>query len=303
MKFSLGPIIYFWEKQKVMDFYRAAAESSLDIVYLGETVCAKRRELRLEDYLTIAHQLREAGKEVVLSSMTLLESPADLRELSRYCDNGEFLIEANDMAAVEILHTRGLPFVAGNTLNCYNQHTLRYLIQLGMQRWVVPVELPLRWIKTMIDAPEINDVRECFSSELFAFGHLPLAWSARCFSARAEGISKDQCELCCKKYPAGRSVTSQEGETLFTINGIQTQSGYRYNLINDLSELHDVIDIVRLSPQETDTFLWLERFQLQAQKLKQNNALIHYPLEKPDCNGFWHEQAGKELVFARSESH
>jgi O2-independent ubiquinone biosynthesis protein UbiV len=300
MKFSLGPILYFWEKQKVVDFYRAAAESSVDIIYLGETVCAKRRELRLEDYITIAHQLREAGKEVVLSSMTLLESPADLRELSRYCDNGEFLLEANDMGAVEILHARGLPFVAGNTLNCYNQHTLRYLIQLGMQRWVVPVELPLRWINAMMSAPEINDVRECFSSELLAFGHLPLAWSARCFSARAEGKSKDQCELCCKKYPAGRTVTSQEGETLFTINGIQTQSGYRYNLINDLFSLQGAIDIVRLSPQQTDTFLWLERFQLQAQQVAQKNPPIHFPLDKPDCNGFWHEQAGKELIFATS---
>ena len=42
--------------------------------------------------------------------MTLLESPADLRELNRYCDNGEFLIEANDMGAVGLLNERGLPF-------------------------------------------------------------------------------------------------------------------------------------------------------------------------------------------------
>lgn len=296
MKFSLGPILYFWDKQKVVDFYRAAAESSVDIIYLGETVCAKRRELRLEDYIAIAHQLREAGKEVVLSSMTLLESPADLRELNHYCDNGEFLIEANDMGAVALLQERGLPFVAGNSLNCYNQHSLRYLMQMGMQRWVVPVELPLRWIKTLLGSDEIADVRECISSELLAFGQLPLAWSARCFSARAEGKSKDQCELCCKKYPAGRAVTSQEGEVLFTLNGIQTQSGYRYNLINDLAELQNTIDVIRLSPQPDDTFLWLERFQQQF-----FNPTI-FPLQKPDCNGFWHAQAGKELIIASSRA-
>lgn len=292
MKFSLGPILYFWDKSTVQDFYREAAESNVDIIYLGETVCAKRRELRLEDYISIAHQLREAGKEVVLSSMALLESPADLRELNRYCDNGEFLIEANDMGAVGLLQERGLPFVAGDTLNCYNQHSLRYLMQMGMQRWVVPIELPLRWINTLLGTSEITDVRECFSTELFAFGHLPLAWSARCFSARAEGKTKDQCELCCKKYPSGRAVNSQEGETLFTLNGIQTQSGYRYNLINDLQGLNNTIDIIRLSPQETDTFLWLKRFQQQFIEPKL------FALQKPDCNGFWHEQAGKDLVFA-----
>ncbi len=297
MKFSLGPILYFWDKNSVLDFYRTAAESSVDVIYLGETVCPKRRELRLEDYIDLAHQLREAGKEVVLSSMTLLESPADLRELNRYCDNGDFLIEANDIGAVGLLNERGLPFVAGNTLNCYNQHSLRYLMKMGMQRWVVPVELPLRWINSILESSEINDVRECFTTELFAFGHLPLAWSARCFSARAEGKSKDQCDLCCKKYPAGRAVTSQEGETLFTLNGIQTQSGYRHNLINDLQGLQHTIDIIRLSPQENDTFLWLERFQQQL-----HNPTT-FPLQKPDCNGFWHDQAGKELIIASTGSH
>jgi collagenase-like PrtC family protease len=170
-------------------------------------------------------------------------------------------------------------------------------MKMGMQRWVVPVELPLRWINSMLESSEINDVRECFTTELFAFGHLPLAWSARCFSARAEGKSKDQCDLCCKKYPTGRAVTSQEGETLFTLNGIQTQSGYRHNLINDLQGLQNTIDIIRLSPQENDTFLWLERFQQQL-----HNPTT-FPLQKPDCNGFWHDQAGKELIIASSGSH
>ena len=125
MKFSLGPILYFWPKAQVMDFYQQAAASEVDVVYLGETVCPKRRELRLPDYLQIAHQLREAGKEVVLSTMTLLESPADLRELRRYCDNGEFLIEANDFGAVGLLQEQGLPFVAGAAINCYNHHSLQ----------------------------------------------------------------------------------------------------------------------------------------------------------------------------------
>lgn len=63
MKFSLGPILYFWPKQQVFDFYQQAAESDVEHVYLGETVCSKRRELKLDDYLAIAHMLREAGKK------------------------------------------------------------------------------------------------------------------------------------------------------------------------------------------------------------------------------------------------
>ncbi|HAD48538.1 MAG TPA: U32 family peptidase, partial [Idiomarina sp.] len=54
-----------WPKAKVKAFYRQVAESdTIDRVYLGETVCSKRRELGLEDYLQIAHELRESGKQV-----------------------------------------------------------------------------------------------------------------------------------------------------------------------------------------------------------------------------------------------
>lgn len=276
----------------MLDFYRRVADSPVDIVYLGETVCPKRRECRLENYISLAHELREAGKQVVLSSMTLIESPADLRELNRYCDNGEFLVEANDMGAVALLHERGLPFVAGNTLNCYNQHTLRQLLQWGMQRWVVPVELPLRWINNTLEAEPLRDQRDQFTTEIFAFGYIPLAWSARCFTARSEGRAKDQCELCCINYPQGREIKSQEGETLFRLNGIQTQSGFRYNLINDVPQLAPAIDVLRISPQEEDAFTWLANFR------KQLEAPQRFELTAPDCNGFFHEQAGKELIVA-----
>ena len=83
MQIALGPILYFWPKAKVKAFYRQVAESDVDRVYLGETVCSKRRELNLDDYLTIAHELREAGKQVCLSTMTLLEAPAELAQMAK----------------------------------------------------------------------------------------------------------------------------------------------------------------------------------------------------------------------------
>lgn len=66
MKFSLGAIQYYWPKDVVKSFYEEVADSNVDIVYLGETVCSKRTELSLKDYMEIAHQLREAGKQVCL---------------------------------------------------------------------------------------------------------------------------------------------------------------------------------------------------------------------------------------------
>lgn len=51
MKYALGPILYFWPKAEVEAFYQQAIHHECDIVYLGETVCNKRRELKFQDYL------------------------------------------------------------------------------------------------------------------------------------------------------------------------------------------------------------------------------------------------------------
>jgi len=286
MKFSLGPVQYFWPKTQMQQFYQQAADSAVDIVYLGETVCSKRRELKFNDYMALAHMLREAGKQVCLSSMTLLEAPSELRELSKYVDNGEFVLEANDTSAISGLQQKSLPFIAGAAINCYNQHTLRRLVAMGMTRWVMPVELSQQWLASILGQNESSAIRDKFETEVFAFGHMPLAWSGRCFTARSENRSKDQCELCCIHYPQGRDVASQDGTQVFVLNGIQTQSGYRYNLVNQLPSMQGLVDIVRLSPQPEGTFDWLNKFKANI------TGQAPQTLSKTDSNGYWLQLAG-----------
>ena len=45
-KISLGPLLYYWSRDDVFSFYEAIADTAIDIVYLGETVCSKRRLMR-----------------------------------------------------------------------------------------------------------------------------------------------------------------------------------------------------------------------------------------------------------------
>ena len=61
MQLSLGPLLYFWPKAGVEHFYQQACDSPASIIYLGETVCSKRRELKLADWLALAAPLRDAG--------------------------------------------------------------------------------------------------------------------------------------------------------------------------------------------------------------------------------------------------
>ena len=57
LKLSLGPNLYFWSKEQTLNFYKEVAEWPVDIVYLGEVVCSKRRLMRLDDWLEVADRL------------------------------------------------------------------------------------------------------------------------------------------------------------------------------------------------------------------------------------------------------
>ena len=56
MRLALGPPQYFWPRERTLAFYREALTWPLDVVYLGETVCSKRRELRLAAGETLIHE-------------------------------------------------------------------------------------------------------------------------------------------------------------------------------------------------------------------------------------------------------
>ena len=125
MQLTLGPVLFCWERQQLLDFYAEMASQPLDVIYLGETVCSKRRSLSLDDWLGLARDLREAcSAELVLSGLTLLEAASELSSLRRLCDNGELMVEANDLAAVQFLAAKGVGFVGGAALNIYNGHAL-----------------------------------------------------------------------------------------------------------------------------------------------------------------------------------
>jgi len=292
MKLSLGPIQYYWPIETVQAFYTQARDWPVDIVYLGEVVCSKRRELRLLDWLEIADMLEGAGKEVVLSTLALMEAESELITLQKICENGDFKVEANDMAAVHLINSR--PFVAGPHLNLYNASSLELMRENGAVRWVMPLELSARTLD------ELQSGRpEGLETEVFAYGHMPLSFSARCFTARAHNVPKDQCELRCIDYPHGMPLQTQEDQELFTINGIQLQSGLPSNLLGEIDSLRQLqVDVLRLSPQAEGMQQIVTAFDA-ARKGEQSEAITALMAADTEwCNGYWHGEAGMLNVNA-----
>ncbi|PAW34460.1 U32 family peptidase [Pantoea vagans] len=291
MQYALGPVLWYWPTDTLEDFYQQAACSSADIIYLGEAVCSKRRATPYARWMALARDVASSGKQVVLSTLALLQSPSELKELQRYVENGEFLIEANDIGTVNMAAERHLPFVAGPTLNVYNADTLQLLVKEGMTRWCMPVEMSRDWLLQLLAQCETRGIRQQFEVEVMGYGHLPLALSARCFTSRSENRAKDDCETCCINYPTGRRVNSQEGQQVFVLNGIQTMSGYCYNLGNDLAGMRGQVDCVRLSPQDTSTLAEIDRF-----RANENGQAPLMVAKGCDCNGYWRKLAGMTLA-------
>ncbi|HEX6735369.1 MAG TPA: U32 family peptidase, partial [Azonexus sp.] len=88
-------------------------------------------------------------------------------------------------------------------------------------------------------------------TEVFAFGKIALAFSARCFTARHYDLNKDDCQFKCLDHAEGLTLKTREGQDFLTINGIQTMSAQSYNLLHEMPDMLAMgIDVVRLSPQQ-----------------------------------------------------
>ena len=79
-------------------------------------------------------------------------------------------------------------------------------------------------------APEI-------AFEVFAFGRVPLAISARCSHARIKGLTKDNCQFVCGEDPDGLEVETLDGQRFLALNGVQTVSSTCQSLIADVPAL------------------------------------------------------------------
>ncbi len=245
MKLTLGPVLFNWPSARWRDFYaRIADEAPVDRVVVGEVICSKRTPFRIDDLADVVERLTLAGKEVVLATLALPTLKRELREIADTAA-AESMIEVNDVAALAAV--AGRAHLIGPFINVYNEDTLRELAALGARTVCLPPELPLISIATLTASRGAVDI------EVFAFGRASLAVSARCYHARAHGLTKDACRFVCEQDLDGLDVETLDGQRFLAINGIQTLASGVTVLAREVADLDAAgVTRLRLSPHTCD---------------------------------------------------
>jgi len=296
MQLTLGPVLYNWQPDQWRDFYfRIAEEAPVDVVVIGEIVCSKRSPFFTGHMPDVIERLAACGKRVILGTLILVSLKRERQQMAEIAANTEFMVEANDLTCLGSLD--GRPHAIGPFVNIYNEATAAYFARRGARRICLPPELPMDSIRTIARA--LPDV----TTEVFAFGRVPLAISARCYHARLHKLSKDNCRFVCEKDPDGLPVTTLDGEPFLAMNGVQTMSHACANLLGEVGDLAaSGVGALRLSPQRCDMVAVACVFRdVIDGRLTRDDGMHElsriYP-DVPFANGFVHGQPGAVFVAA-----
>ncbi len=288
-RLTLGPLLFHWPARKRRDFYlRIADEAPVDTVYLGEVVCSKRESEFAAVRAEVIERLRASGKQVVLSTLALVTTPAEV-EAIRELSGEELLVEVNDVAGVQLL--AGRPFVVGPYINVFNEGARDFLIGRGAVRIVLPVEMPAKSIAVVAG----GDARSEY--EVQVFGRQPLSVAMRCYHARAHERTKDHCQLVCGLDPDGLTARTIDGSDILTVNGTQTLTHGHAVLLAELDALQaSGVRHFRLSPQDLDMVrvatLYRDVLDGRCAPEEALASLRALTGEVPYINGFLHGREG-----------
>jgi collagenase-like PrtC family protease len=274
---TIGPVLFNWPADHWRDFYlRVADEAPVDHVCIGEVVCSRRQPLFSEAMPDIIDRLERSGKAVLLSSLALPTLERELR-CNAALGSASHMVEANDVSMLRALTHR--PHAIGPFVNVYNEATAAFLASRGAKRIALPPELPKTSIRAIAAAaPEA-------AIEVWAFGRIPLAISARCYHARLNGRTKDSCQFVCDKDPDGIEVATIDDQKFLAINGVQALSHTYCGLVNEAAELTMLgVAALRLSPHTCDMIAVARLFRDVLDQRREPRGDVATARDLPRCN-------------------
>ncbi|MCK7581946.1 MAG: hypothetical protein MZV65_44230 [Chromatiales bacterium] len=298
MKLALGPLHTTGRAQAGAGFLRAhGRERRSDIVYLGETVCSRRHELRLDDWLALGgRNWRPPARKWCSPRSTLIE----IRVGPQACCAGWRRSAASASRPTRWARCACSPADGGVRRRTVAQRLQRPHAGAAASAGRDALGDAARDVRAMLQPLHGRARRRRWRPRYSPTGRLPLAYSARCFTARHYNLQKDACEFRCLGLADGLPLNTAEGQPFLTLNGIQTQSSQVFNLAGEMDALRRLgVDVVRISPQAVGTAAVIDIFRAAADgSLTPHEAAARLASLLPGapCNGFWHGRPGLEYL-------
>lgn len=290
-RLTLGPVLFNWPVERWRDFYaQIADEAPVDTVILGEIVCSKRAPFIADAMEAAIGRLTAAGKDVWLATPILVANERERAAMRDLVTDAALMVEANDMGALALM--KGRRHAVGPFVNCYNEDTLSWLAKGGAVSVSLPAELPAASVEVLAKAARA----QALAVEVQVFGRAPLAISARCYHARANGLHKDGCQFVCGQNLDGMDVATMDGQPFLAVNGTQTLSHGYLCLGAELDRLITMgVERFRLSPHTTDMVRVAAAFRAALDGRLDGRELVETVgpmLGAPLINGFFHDKPG-----------
>ncbi len=238
MRLYVGPASSIWGVSKLKSIYRDLAQSPVDYVCLGETICPDRSCFSRDLMGRFCDELTQAGKTVYASSSILVRERWQhdaFRKLAKRVER----IEVNSPAFLAL--ARCYPTVSGMFLNVHNSTTAHILAKSLVERIVLPCELGLESIASIAGKSPV-------ATEVMVHGHIPIAMSCTCHTARSLPPDGYGCGNVCQGYPEGMVLKAGD-QPMFRIDGPLTLSAGTLWLVEDLPQLEKAgVDVLRIGP-------------------------------------------------------
>lgn len=245
MELTIGPAPTNWGKKKLMSFYETVSSlPDVKRVLVGEIACPKREIMDVNFFTELKDLLEGRGKEVVLATYVL---PTNQKYLDKTLELMEVAsqIEVNNYGVLNLWRKNfpNKPVSLGPFSNVYNADSACYLQGLGVKRLTLPVDLELE---------SIPGLRDSFNGtlEVIFYGHLPCAFSWRCYTARFFDRLTRECDFKCYHVPHF-FLLSLDDKLAWMVNGPVVYSGQIYFLGRYLTKLLEMgVNSFRLEPTE-----------------------------------------------------
>ncbi len=300
IQITIGSAPYSWGRERLIKFYtQEVGDLGVESVYIGDNVCFQRNVLSPKDLEKIVHALRDKGIKAYFSTLALLTNAAEFDYVAKVYPLFDGL-ESNMIGFLNLLKRPEIArldkeLILGPYMNVYNWKSANFLKKYKPSRLVAAFELPLESIRDIVDKSRMP-------VEVIGWGNLSTALSWRCYTARAVGKVRSNCERSCLKYPEGMILKSVEGEELFNINGLQVLSARTHCLIEHLDEIqHKGISYLRIYPDYQHTAEIVNTFKnVLDNKFDPKEGLTYLQQLAPYgfCNGWLWGKPGWEYVAA-----